>query len=668
MKYKHIQQNRQNLKAIIITGSHDFGRCPIASRLPTALWPITGKTALENLLQHLMRAGIKDITICSNGLAAVLKQAIKTELSEFVTFLGDRLPVGTAGCIRDSIGTDSNNTSLLLVFAGAVIDPPEIDSLIKAHTQSQSDLTIFLNPLNNSPEAYYESACIYACEPAILEYIPNQGYYDIKESLVPALLAAGKNVSSVRLSKPAGNFRNHQQYLTAITEYLQTCNNKAFDLPIVKHNGKQKLWAGPECKIDPTAQICGAVVIMEKANIAQNAVILGPTIIGRQVSIGPNTLIANSVIWDFAGVSKNCQINKCVIDSGTSVAANTCLEEKAVPHRPKTILQNTLNRVAGVINSKVDRISKITANRFPKINKFLEQPNAKNIPSKALFRLTVILLPIVFLWSYWPNIIDLWDIWQRSDEYSSGLLVPFLAGYIIWARREQLADCPIKPSLWGLAALLLALSLRYFGLFFMYGSAERLSVVATIAALVLLLLGWQVFKKVLTTLIFLGLMLPLPRTLHARIMLPLQSWATSSAVFCLEVLGYNVIREGNIIHLNGSTVAVAEACNGLRMVMAFVIISSLVVLLIKKRWWEKLFLLLSSIPIALICNCIRLTITAIAFTFLSGQNWEKIFHDFGGYAMMPLALGIIVLELKIMQKLITVAPETKTVLPTKPSR
>ena len=75
-----------------------------------------------------------------------------------------------------------------------------------------------------------------------------------------------------------------------------------------------------------------------------------------------------------------------------------------------------------------------------------------------------------------------------------------------------------------------------------------------------------------------------------------------------------------------------------------------------RKWWEKLVILASSMPIALMCNTTRLAITAVAFTFLIGNRWETIFHDFGGYAMMPLALAMVVVELKILTKL-TTTPE-----------
>jgi hypothetical protein len=56
-----------------------------------------------------------------------------------------------------------------------------------------------------------------------------------------------------------------------------------------------------------------------------------------------------------------------------------------------------------------------------------------------------------------------------------------------------------------------------------------------------------------------------------------------------------------------------------------------------------------------------LAVTAIAFTVLKGEYWEKVFHDFGGYAMMPLAIGIVVLEFWVLAKIVTVQTEKRIV-------
>jgi len=241
---------------------------------------------------------------------------------------------------------------------------------------------------------------------------------------------------------------------------------------------------------------------------------------------------------------------------------------------------------------------------------------------------------------------------MRSDEFSSGLLVPFLAGYVLWSQRSGLGKVKIQPCMWGIGAFVLAQAVRFLGLWLWLGSAERLSLILTFIAIVLLLFGWRLVWRIGPVLLYLFFMLPLPNRVQGWITLPLQRWATTSAVFGLEMLGYDVVREGNVINLNGTMVAVAEACNGLRMLTAFFVISGLVALLVNRKWWEKLIILVSSIPIAFMCNTLRLTMTAIAFTRLNTEQWEKAFHDFGGLAMMPLALGLIVLELWLLSNLV----------------
>ena len=648
----------KDIKVIVLAGSRDFGRCPLASRLPTALWPIADKSAIEHLLRHLACQGIKQATVCSNGDALLLKESIASMNSIQLKFLDEPLPVGTAGCIRDAAEGDTDE--LFIVFPAGIISPPSVDSLIRAHRAGKSNLTVMLEPETENGDSGNRSAGIYICQASVLEYIPNEGYCDIKEGLIPAMLQAGRTVHAAMLKKPLGTFRNRVDYLSAITDYLQDGCDPDIGLPQKKLNGSKNIWLANSAKVDPSARIYGPVVIMDEAAVSKEVIIFGPTIIGRNVSVGHNSLIVNSVLWDGAKIGENCEIKRCVIDYQAVVRSHTIVEEKAIPFKPEGIFRSSVSGASKLIKNNTGRLKQVFRTPIDKINEKLpDWIKFQKINILPWFAAGVILIALV--WAYWSVFVDLWNIWQRSDEYSSGLLVPFLAVYILWSRRETIAKCRISPSIWGLFAFLAAQAFRLFGLSFMYNSAERISIVLSIAALVLMLLGWQMFRKVFSILVFLGLMIPLPNSIHYAIMMPLQSWATSSAVFCLEILGYHVIQEGNIIHLNGTTVAVAEACNGLRMIMAFFVIGGLVVLLVKRAWWEKLIVLASSLPIALFCNSVRLTITAIAFTMLSGEHWENIFHDFGGYAMMPLAIGAIVFEFWFLTKITTVPVEKQVV-------
>jgi exosortase len=661
--------SKRPVKTIILAGSRDFGRCPLALRLPTALWPVAGKAVLEHLVVHLANQGIKQAVICSNGDGALLAESIQANNHLELKVLNESLPVGTAGCIRDAAGGEthalgSRKVGPILVFPATITCPPKIDVLINAHRDGQSDLTVLLNPGCGNSKSPGEPAEIYVCETSVLEHIPKEGYFDIKEGLIPEMLRAGKTVHAATLPNHVGNFRDRQEYLYAIANYLESTKKPSADLKRCKGVDSQTVWMSANAKIDPAARIYGPVVIMDGASVSKGAVIFGPTILGRNVSVGKDSVTVNSVLWDGAQIGPNCEVQRCVVDYRAIVQRNTAVQERCILFRQQGVLKSLTKKTSKVVKSNAGRLQHTLQLQLDKINEkmpdWIQSRKTKIVPWLAGG-----LVLIAFLWSYWPGLMHLWNFWQRSDEYSSGLLVPFLAVYILWSRRDRIAQCRIKPCIWGLFAFIAAQAVRLFGLFFLYSSAERLSIALSVAALVLLLFGWQLFRKVSTTLLFLCLMLPWPNRVQAAVALPLQRWATSSAVFCLEMIGYEVLQEGNVIHIGDASVAVAEACNGLRMVTAFFVISGLVVLLVKRAWWEKLIVLASSMPIALLCNTTRLTITALFFTVLEGKHWERIFHDFGGYAMMPLALAAVVAELWLLAKLTTLPTKEEAIVITR---
>lgn len=651
------------VKAIILVSDHNFGRCPIEARLPVALWPVAGKPVLGRLLTFLANQGIRQATVCSSGSDDSLPvKSIQTDSRLKVKFLDEPLPVGTAGCIRNA--ADSETDALFLVFPAAIISPPNIDVLLEAHHKGGADLTVMLNPGESNSRLIGTVCGIYVCNSAVLQHTPQQGYFDVREGLIPEMLRCGKSVHAAVLPHHAGNFRSWREYLYSISNYLENTPDLDVNLKHSKQPDQQTLWIAGNTKIDKDARIYGPTIIMDGSVISRGAVVVGPTIVGNNVTIGENTVVVNGVIWDGAKIGQNCELKECVVDYGAVVQGGTIVQETAIPFRAEGIPEKSAASVVKAAKSQVSKLRHRLQLHLDRINKKLPVWVLSNKKRILTFTAAGLVL-ITFLWSYWPGIMDLWKIWQRSDEYSSGLLVPFLTVYILWSRRRDIAQCRIRPCVWGLFAFLGAQAVRLFGLFFMYSSAERLSIVLSVAAMVLLLFGWQVFRKVSTVLLFLCLMLPWPNRIQTAVALPLQRLATSSAVFCLETIGYDVIREGNVIHIGQASVAVAEACNGLRMVTAFFVISGLVILLVRRAWWEKLVVLASSLPIALLCNTVRLTITALVFTVISGEQWEKIFHDFGGYAMMPLALTAVVGELWILTKLTTVPTKQEAIIITR---
>lgn len=629
--------NNNGVKILILVGTRDFGRCPIASRLPTPLWPFAGKPVLSRLLSCLARQGVKQATICSNGDIALLRGGIALENIPGldVEFLDEPLPVGTAGSVREAM--KGRQSELLLILPAAMINPPDIASLVAAHISNKAELTVAFNPVSPNDSSRGETASIYVCDLSVLGYVPAEGYFDIKESLIPELIKAGRRVRYTVLPEDIGSFRDWRGYLAAVSEYLENVQQADVDIKICDQNDRHIIWAGPGADIDPSARIFGRVMLLDDVRVGAGAVIFGPAILERKVCVGSNSVIVNSIFWDGSRAGDDCEVQHCVLEKNQALPENSVFGNNHASFKPKSAFLSGASEAgaARAIEYKLGELRQILQKRS-----ILKCAVAAGVLA-------------AFVWSYWYIISDLWNTWRQSDEYSSGLLVPFIAVYLLWLRREKLGKVVIKPSLWGLVVLLFAELLRLFGLFFMYGSAERLSIVVSLAGLVLLLLGRRFFREVVFILLFLMLMLPWPTRVQSMVTLPLQRWATASAVFGLEAMGFDVAQDGNIIHIGQAAVAVAEACNGLRMIAAFFVISGFVILLVKRTWWEKLIVFASSMPIALFCNTVRLMITAVAFTILKGEYWEQTFHDFGGYAMMPLALSIMAGELWLLTKLTT---------------
>lgn len=264
----------------------------------------------------------------------------------------------------------------------------------------------------------------------------------------------------------------------------------------------------------------------------------------------------------------------------------------------------------------------------------------------------VVVLLLVVIWSYWRVIVSMQRTWQISD-HSAGQLVPLVALYLLWQKRRVLRQCRFAPCWrYGPALLLAGEALRVLGCFTGHATLERYSLVVVLAGLVWWIGGRQMFQRTQWVLAFLLLMVPLPSVARLPITVRLQSLATAGSVFLIEAFGVHIERQGNVIVLgDGLVLGVAEACSGLRMLMAFVVVAGFVALMVDRSKSIKFFLLLSSLPLAVLCNIVRICLTATMMIWVSEEFAGKFFHDFAGLVMMPVAVALLFGELWLLDKL-----------------
>ncbi len=319
----------KNIQAIILAGSRDFGRCSLITRLPTVLWPVIGKPVLQLVLDELSSQGVNEAVICSNGDGAVIRKTISAKNSMRLDYMDEKLPLGTAGCIREAV--KAGNKTQFIVLHGCITTLPNINLLVNTNAASKSKLTISLEPSGNDKNKSPLISEIYLCKRAVLDYIPPKGYFDIKEGLIPAMLKRGEIADIAKLDKPTGNFRCRNGYLSAIANYLE--NNKDIldtQFPSSHWNHSANVWLAENTKIGPDVRIYGPVVIMDDATVSDKAIILGPAIIGRNAVIGKNSFLENSVLWDGCVIGQNCEIRNSIIDYNAVVPDKSSLYDKAV--------------------------------------------------------------------------------------------------------------------------------------------------------------------------------------------------------------------------------------------------------------------------------------------------------------------------------------------------
>jgi exosortase len=254
--------------------------------------------------------------------------------------------------------------------------------------------------------------------------------------------------------------------------------------------------------------------------------------------------------------------------------------------------------------------------------------------------------------------------WRNSNDYSHGFLIVPLALYFAWERKGRLRTTPIEPSWWGLIPLGLGSLALMVGRLGVEQMAMRGSFVLTVIGLVLLLLGRKMFRILAFPLLFLFLMVPLPQSLVNVVSFPLQLVAADMAVNSLYWIGVPALREGNIIHLANTQLFVAEACSGLRSLMALGTLAIVFAYFFRKSWWERTIIVASAIPIAILVNAFRVALTGYLAHNFGDAAAEGMIHQTEGFFTFGLAFALLLFEAWCLQTL-QPTPQRKRVVRTR---
>jgi exosortase len=263
------------------------------------------------------------------------------------------------------------------------------------------------------------------------------------------------------------------------------------------------------------------------------------------------------------------------------------------------------------------------------------------------FRTPLRLLPLTilvaaFLLVYGRLLVDLSTTWTIDGNYSHGFLILPVVGYLVWNRRRDLAATERRPTIFGLLIVvgsLVVLLVATAGVEFFL---MRISAIGVAVGIVLFLAGWPWLRLLLFPLGLSLMLIPLPPVLFYQLALPLQLLATRFGVAALHLTGIPVLREGNVIALAHTTLEVTEACSGIRSLVSLLALAVLYGYFTDPRRLPRIVIALSSIPIAIVANGLRITGTGIAAHYFGPAAASGFLHTFSGVAVFVTSLLMLV--------------------------
>ena len=267
----------------------------------------------------------------------------------------------------------------------------------------------------------------------------------------------------------------------------------------------------------------------------------------------------------------------------------------------------------------------------------------------ATFMWGSLLIFVLIVAVYYRVLAKLVIDWWQIPDFSHGFLVPFFAAYLIWVKRESLANTRIAPAWSGVAVVALGLMVLILGVFGAELFLSRVSLLILLSGLVLCFGGWELLKELRFVLLVLLLAIPIPSIVFNEITLPLQMLASKLASALLPLFGVPLLREGNVIELPAIKLEVAEACSGIRSLMSLFTLSIFYGYFLEKSFLRRTVLALASIPIAIAANAVRILGTGLCVQFWDPDKALGFFHEFSGWVIFLISLGCLCIVHRIMR-------------------
>lgn len=265
--------------------------------------------------------------------------------------------------------------------------------------------------------------------------------------------------------------------------------------------------------------------------------------------------------------------------------------------------------------------------------------------------LMAVVVGLLSLLPFWDGLTFMWVVWLGSPEYSHAILIPPIAAFLVWQQKDRLEQVPFEGSWLGVCLVMLGGAMLVLGQLATIYTLVQYAFLVTLGGLVLSFTGLRAFRMLAMPLLILVFTIPLPQFALYNLSSKLQLLSSQLGVWFIRLFGISVFVEGNVIDLGGYKLQVAEACDGLRYLFPLMTLGFLMAYFYKGALWKRIVLFLSSIPITVVMNSVRVGAIGVMVEHWGIGMAEGFLHEFQGWAVFMICSVLLLAEIAVLNRI-----------------
>lgn len=330
------------MKAVVLAGGKGTRLFPITEEIPKPMAPVAGKPMLQSIFELLADTGVDHVRVNACHLAHRILDAYGSSSNvdgARIDVVREARLMGTAGSVKRLARRFDETFVVVMGDALTDVDVREVAAYHKRHgalatlaltrvgdtsqygvvgLDAAGDVAAFQEkPLRERAVSNLANTGVYVLEPEVLDYIPEDTFFDFAKDVFPRLLAAGERIAGYEGDFYWSDVGTLDAYWSAQRDALS--GRVGIRLPGERRS--EHLWMEGGTGLHQTATVTGRVVVGRNALVGQDAVLLGDTTVGEACRVMPGAMVVNSVLMPGCCIGRGASVEGCIVGPGYRVPA-----------------------------------------------------------------------------------------------------------------------------------------------------------------------------------------------------------------------------------------------------------------------------------------------------------------------------------------------------------